>query len=89
MRAKTHRDVEYMVEYGGHYNAEYFKTAADAVAFALTTATRTIDVLCWSREGAVWAGLADEYDEDPEASVTCRYRIDDDGNVSDVVGRIA
>jgi len=86
--AKTHTDVEYMVE-TGDYNAEYFKTAADAVAFALTTATRTIDVLCWSRAGAKWAGLEEEYDEDPEASVTCRYRIDKDGNVSDIVGRIA
>jgi len=87
MRAKTHRDVEYMVETAD--GAGYFKTAADAVAFALTTATRTIDVLCWSRAGAKWAGLEEEYDEDPEASVTCRYRIDDTGEVVDVVGRIA
>ena len=87
MRAKTHTDVEYMVDTADV--TEYFKTASEAVAFALTTATRTIDVLCWSRAGAVWAGLEEEYDDDPDASVTCRYRIDDTGEVVDVIGRIA
>ena len=88
MMFKTHKDVDFAVDVPGTGEVIY-KTWGQAAALAIAYHVHTIDVLCWSRAGAAWAGLADEYDDDPDASVTCRYRIDDTGEVVDVIGRIA
>ena len=51
-----------------------------------------LDLLCYSRAAAHAVGAQDEYDEDPDASITCRmvYYVDLTGAVVvDYVGRIA
>lgn len=70
-RKRTHRDVEF------HVGADVFRTFGEAAVFAVVMAERfgraeTIDVVVWSKAGARWLGGdhgAEQYDEDPEASV--------------------
>lgn len=85
---KTTEGLEYAVDDCGG-NARIFKTFDKAAGFAVAVAASgkegvTIDTLCWSREAAEAAGLEEEYDEDPEASVTCRLEIK-----VNYVGRVA
>jgi hypothetical protein len=64
---------------------EFDAAAGFAVAVAASGKENVhIDTLCWNRAAAVAAGLAEEYDGDPEASVTCRLTIK-----VERVGRIA
>ena len=80
--ARTHRDVEFAVD-DNRGEEHIFKTFDEAVAFAaglaLSTGVRIeLDVLVSSRDGAEWWGgsdAADDYDEDPDASVFDRMII--------------
>lgn len=91
-RRKTHDDVDFTVKGAGQAGGDiYYKTfdeaAARATVEALSTGESTIDILVWSRRGARWLGgddAAEEYDEDPEASVFERIELK-----ANVVGRIA
>ena len=80
-------NVDYSVD-GPDGHEHVFGTSGEATVYALANGIRTIDVLCWTRTAAEAAGLLEEYDTDPEHSVTCRYRIDDTGAVVDVLGMI-
>jgi len=81
-RSATHKDVEYAVE-DGSGKERIFKTPDEAAGFAVSMALSGrpayIDVLIWSRAGAVWYRGSDdggdEYDEDPEASIFERIRV--------------
>lgn len=80
-RTKTHPDVEYSVE-DGSGRERVFKTFDEAAGFALGMAMARgeadLDVLIWSEKGAEWYGgddAAEQYNEDPEASVFERYNI--------------
>jgi hypothetical protein len=77
-RSKRHKDVEYAVDdASGHQRV--FKTFDEAAGFAVSLAASSgrvsLDVLCWSKAGAKAVGLEEEYDEDPDASVTSRLEI--------------
>lgn len=78
---KTHKDVEYAVD-DASGQERIFKTfdAASGFAVSLTASGRpsNIDILVWSRAGAKWLmgdDGAQQYDEDPEASVFERLEI--------------
>ena len=80
---QVHKDVEYAVD-DCSGNERVFRSPEEASAFAISCAlargeTVNIDVLVWSREGAVaYRGSVDggeEYDEDPDASVFDRIEI--------------
>jgi len=74
--ADTHKDVEFAVA-DTRGEEHIFKTFDEAAVFAAGMALRSgvpieIDVLVFSRDGAVWWGSVDggdDYDGDPEASV--------------------
>jgi hypothetical protein len=91
MAKKTHRDVEYAVD-DASGKQRIFKKADEAAGFAVALAIsdgrpHNIDVLVWSRSGAVAYGgddAGDEYDEDPEASVFDRIVVQ-----AEATGRIA
>jgi hypothetical protein len=78
----THKDVEFAVD-DSRGEEHIFKTFEEAIAFAgrmaLTSTVRIeLDVLVYSREGAMWWGGIDgaqDYDEDPEASVFDRLHV--------------
>lgn len=80
--AEAHRDVEFAVD-DTRGEEHIFKTFDEALAFAAPMALRSgvrieIDVLAYSREGAVWWSGIDggqDYDEDPEASVFDRLHL--------------
>jgi hypothetical protein len=82
-RARSHKDVEYAVN-DASGRERIFKSADEAAGFAIALALsdgrhHDIDVLVYSRAGAVWYGGDSggfEYDEDPEASVFYRIRVD-------------
>lgn len=96
--AKTHKDVEYMVERGidrGHgqraTDARYFKNADEALAAAAMTAMSsgesTLSVLIHSKAGAKFHGgddAVESYLEDPEASAHERFEFK-----CNMVGRVA
>lgn len=78
-RSKTHRDVEYAVD-DASGKERIFKSSDEASSFAISLAMsdgrpHNIDVLIYSVSGARWYGgddAAEEYDDDPEASVSDR-----------------
>ena len=80
--AKRHKDLEFAVDDRGG-RQQTFKTFAEACAFAVTVGAShgeevNIDVLCWSKAAArAWMGDAgvEQYNEDPEASVSDRITI--------------
>lgn len=66
-----------------------FKTFAEAAVHAIGRALSSgepinVDALCWTRAAAHAFGCLDDYDSDPEASVTKRVTI----NATDL-GRVA
>jgi hypothetical protein len=86
----SHKDVEYAVEDGGGQE-RIFKTADEAAGFAVSLAmsgrTVYIDVLIYSRAGARFYGddhAVEQYDEDPEASVSDRIQVK-----AESLGRVA
>ena len=85
---KTHPQLEYAVDDASGHVVRHFKTFEEASGHAVALAASgkegvKIDTLCWTREAAVFAGLEEEYDEDPDASVTCRLEVS-----VNVVGRV-
>lgn len=80
--ATTHKDVEFAVD-DSRGEEHIFKTFEEAIAFAgrmalMATVRIELDVLVYSREGAMWWGGIDgaqDYDEDPEASVFDRLHV--------------
>lgn len=86
-KRKTHPGVEYAVD-DTSGKEHIFKTFDEAAGFAVAVAssgitTVNIDVLCFTRAGAKFVGLEEEYDEDPEASVTQRIEVS-----VDIIGRV-
>jgi len=81
-RPKKHRDVEFSVDDAGG-KERIFNTFDEAAGFAIAIAaskgeTVNIDVLIHSRAGAEWWGgdhAAEEYESDPDASVSERIEI--------------
>lgn len=83
MSAKSHKDVEFSVsteDVNDPY--KYFKNFDNAAAFAvqraISTGESTLDVVVSSESGARWLGgddVAEQYNEDPEASVFERLEI--------------
>jgi hypothetical protein len=81
-KKRTHKDVEFHVS-NPHRNEYYARLWDEAVERAVedsisTGTSSTVDVLIWSRSGARWwAGDhgVEMYDEDPEASVYERFKI--------------
>lgn len=78
-RHKTHKDVEWAVD-DASGKQRIFKKFDEAAGFAVAIAasgkpTVNLDTLCYSAAGARFAGLEEEYEEDPEASVTCRLEV--------------
>jgi len=80
-RAKSHKDVEFEVEYEPRGQTWNYKTFAEAAAQALAVSAShggeevLLDVLIHSRAGARWWGgdyAVEEYESDPEASVSDR-----------------
>jgi hypothetical protein len=82
MARRTHKDVDYAVDDASGREV-IFKTADEAAGFAVSVALSGrspvyIDVLIYSRAGAKFYGgddAVEQYDEDPEASVSERIRI--------------
>ncbi len=80
--ATTHKEVEFAVS-DNRGEEHIFKTFEEAIAFAghlaLTSTVRIdLDVLVYGRDGATWWGGTDgaeDYDEDPEASVFDRLHV--------------
>jgi len=97
-KAKTHPDVEYMVERGidrGHgrraTDARYFKDPDEALAaaamVAMSSGESTLSVLIHSEAGAKFHGgddAVESYREDPEASAHEQYQFK-----CNAVGRVA
>ena len=82
MAKKTHKDIEYAVDdFSG--KERIFKTFDEAAGFAVAVAASgkedvSIDVLIYSKAAARAYGgddFADEYAEDPDASVSDRIVI--------------
>lgn len=72
-------DLEYAVD-DASGRERIFASFDEAASFAVAISASTdrpvnIDTLCWTRAAAVAAGLEDEYDDDPDASVTQRITI--------------
>lgn len=82
MAKHAHKDVEYAVE-DGSGQERIFRTPDEAAGFAVSMGMSGkspvyIDVLIYSRAGARHYGgdyAVEQYDEDPEASVSDRIRI--------------
>ena len=89
--AKRHKDLDFAVDDAGGQE-RIFKTFEEACAFAVSIASSNgqevnIDVLCHSKAAArAWGGDdgVEQYNEDPEASVSDRITI-----TADHVGRVA
>lgn len=92
-RAKSHKDVEFMVsvEHGSMqdvYAKNFDEAAGLAVSRAASTGTKQrIDVLISSVSGARWYGgdyAAERYREDPDASVAERLvvKVDYQGRIA-------
>jgi len=82
------KDVDFAVNNAAG-NERIFETFDEAAGFAVGLAASGrenvyIDILCWSRAGAKSVGLAEDYDEDPDASVTQRIEVS-----VNVVGRVS
>ena len=91
-RAKTHKDVEYMVSNPlDSSQDQYFKTADEASSAAISRSIsdgrkRYIDVLISSASGARWYGGSDAvdiYKDDPDASVHERIVV-----TAEAIGRV-
>jgi hypothetical protein len=86
--SKRHKDLEFAVDdASGHQKT--FKTFEEAAGFTIAMASSNgsevnIDVLCWSKAAAKAWGVEEQYEEDPEASVTDRITIR-----AEHVGRVA
>jgi hypothetical protein len=87
---RAHKDVEYHVEASGRATdifRDFDKAAAHAVTLSLQTGRPVkLDVVVWSRAGAksIFGDYgAEQYDEDPDASVFQRIivRTDNQGRV--------
>lgn len=89
--ARKHKDLEFAVD-DASGKERIFKTFDEAAGFAVVVGFGhgepvNLDVLCWSRAAAkAWGGhdAAEQYDEDPEASVHDRLEIS-----VNYVGRVA
>lgn len=89
-------NIDFQVDFGGE--TKTFKSFDEAAGFAVVRAASRftsegpgftseglcIDVLCYTRAAAHSFGCLEEFDRDPEASVTCRLRIKvaDEGSVA-------
>lgn len=88
---RVHKDVEFHVDHPITGGTQVFKRLDEACLEAVVIAasqgrTVHIDVVVWSRAGAVWFGGSDggdRYDEDPEASVFERIKVK-----ADSLGRV-
>ena len=81
MRGETHSDVEYVVAAGGteRVHPSFDEALSYAFTVALSAGRANLDVLVYSEEGAEAFGGdagAEEYGEDPEASVFRRFEIE-------------
>jgi len=91
MARKTHSDLEFAVD-DASGRQRTFRTFDEAAGFAVAVAASTgravnVDVLAWSRAAARFYGGdygAEQYDEDPVASVFDRIVVR-----ADHVGRVA
>ncbi len=82
------KDLEWSVTNPATNTEHCFSDGTEATEFAVRVGARHLDLLCWSAKAAEAIGLKDEYLEDPEHSVTCRYVLDENGTVVDVLGMI-
>lgn len=80
--ARTHKDVEFHVGYKSGDDVGVFHDAREAALVAvlqgMSGAKVHLDVCIFSRAGARWYGgaeAAEQYDEDPDASVFERIEI--------------
>jgi hypothetical protein len=93
-RKKTHKDVEFAVEFAGPRGGQekmhrsFEEAAGTAIAMAASTGQEVyLDVLIYSKAGARWWGgdtAVEMYEEDPEASISQRVivRAEDEGRIA-------
>jgi hypothetical protein len=93
-KPKTHKDVEFEVEFAGprggrsQTHRSFEEAAATAIAMAASTGQEVyLDVLIYSKAGARWWGgeaAVEMYEEDPDASVSQRVivRAEDEGRIA-------
>lgn len=90
IKDKKHKDVEFIVKPRGlasEFTSDTFDGAAtSAILLAHAHGECYIDMIVHSRAGALWVGGedgAEQYDDDPDASVLNRLhvKIDDQGRI--------